>query len=99
MSVNDGGASTGGLAFLRNDVLQGALAVGVDAVREHHRLLPEIALDLLAERGLPRMADGEVEGHRGRRDHQREGHQQFEKDSIPHFGASKRYPAPRTVLR
>ncbi|OLC96733.1 MAG: hypothetical protein AUH86_09075 [Acidobacteria bacterium 13_1_40CM_4_58_4] len=100
LHVNDGGACPGRLSFLRNNIPQGVLAaVAVDAVGEHGRLLPEIALDFLAERALPGAADGKVEGHCGRRDHQREGRQQFEKNAIPHFGASKRYPAPRTVLR
>ena len=50
-------------------------------------------------RPIPGAADGEIEGHCGHRDHQGKGGQQLKENPISHLGASKRYPAPRTVLR
>ena len=52
-SVDDGGAGSGGLGFLRGDFGERVRAVGFDAVSEEQRFLREVALDLGAERGFP----------------------------------------------
>ena len=78
LRINNRSAGPGGPAFLPSDILQraaaragvwpilGQRAHAVHLNGEHLRLLPEIALDLLAAEIFPGMANREIEGHRGR---------------------------------
>ena len=82
--VDDGGAGSGGLAFLRGDFGERVGAVGFDAVREEQRLLGEVALDLGAQRGFPGAAEHDVENGGGGGDDDQEDGQQFEEDAVLH---------------
>jgi len=70
-SVDDGGAGSGGLAFLCGDLGEGVRVVDLDAMGEEDGFLGEIAFDLDAERSFPGAAqhDGENAGG-GRNDDQ-----------------------------
>ncbi len=97
--IDDGGARAGGLTFLGSDVLQGVLAVDFDAIREQAGFGGEATLDLVAQRVFPGTPDGNVERDCSDQNYQGEGEQELEENPVGHFGTSKRYPAPRTVLR
>src|SRR5690242_6736809 len=90
LGVDDGGASSGGLAFLGSDVLQVVLAVGINPVREENGFLGEIALDFLAQLQFPGAPDGKVESDgSGKNDEDKKG-QQLEENPISHLAASNR---------
>ena len=78
------------------DVLAASLSANADLSQVQSELLdgdPDraaFALDLLAQRTFPGVANGNVERHRGCRNHQGEGSHQLQEDAVPHFGASKR---------
>jgi hypothetical protein len=97
--INNGGACAGGLAFLRSDVLQSVLVIGLDSVCEQACLRGQAPLNFIAQRRFPGPADGDVQCDCRHQDHARKHQQQLEEDPVGHFGASKRYPAPRTVFR
>src|SRR5438876_10262385 len=99
LRIDNRGPRACGLPLLRHNILEVICAVGVNPVREHYRFLTQIALYYLAKRSFPRAANGKVKGCSSRGNNEHEGSQQLEENPIPHFGASKRYPAPRTVLR
>ena len=105
LQINNRRAGPGGPAFFQGGIAQegelpgggclapierGQRAHAIHLNGEHLCLLPEIELDLLEERFFPGMVNREIEGHRGRANHQDEGAQQLEKYPFPHFGASKR---------
>src|SRR5438094_323692 len=99
LRIDNRGPGACGLPLLRHNFLEVVLPVGVNPVREHYSFLTKIALYFLAKRSFPRAANGKIKGCGGRGNNEHEGSQQLEENPIPHFGASKRYPAPRTVLR
>jgi hypothetical protein len=78
------------VALLRDNVLQIVLAVAIDSVREHHCLLPEVAINFLLKRAFPGASNGEIERGRGGGDHQRKCRQQPQEKPPSHLGASNR---------
>jgi len=59
-------------------------AVIFHAVREHHCLLREAAVNLRAQRGFPGAAQREVEDHGAGGDHNKKRGQQLEKNPVLH---------------
>ena len=90
--VDDGGAGSGGLAFLGGDFGEGVGAVGFDAVGEEESFLSEVALDFGAQRGFPGAAEHDVENGGGGGDDDQEDGQQFEEDAVLHESG---FPGPR----
>ncbi len=82
--VDDGGAGSGGVAFLRGDFGEGVGAVGFDAVGEELRFLGEVALDLGAQGGFPGAAEHDVESGGGGGDDDQEDGKEFEEDAVLH---------------
>ena len=88
--VNDGGAGSGGLAFLRGDFGERVGVVGFDAVREEQSLLREVAFDLGAQRGFPGAAEHDVENGGGGGDDDQEDGQEFEENAVLHWAPLSR---------
>jgi hypothetical protein len=88
--INEGGASPGRLALLRDDVLKIVLTVGIHPIREHQRLLSQATIDFLPQGIFPRPADGKIKSHRSGGNHQGKSGQQPQEKPASHFGASKR---------
>ena len=88
--VDDRGARSRSLSFLRGNVLQRMFVIDLDPVSEKQRFLVQVPLDFIGERALPRAANGEVQSQRRRGDDERERRPKLEEDSLPHLGPSKR---------
>ncbi len=73
------------MSFLRRNVGKGMAAVGFDAVRQKLGLLDKVALDLRAQRSLPRAAQREVESDSGCDDDDQKSRQQLEKNPVSQF--------------
>ena len=58
--------------------------IDFDAVREEQSLLGEVALNLRAQRGFPRVADHDVENGGGGGDDDQEDGEQLEEDAVLH---------------
>src|SRR5438270_6309974 len=97
--VDDRGPRSSGKARLRSNFWKTVQPVGFNSLGKQRGLLREITLDLRRERGFPCPSDRDIERNRGGDDHDYESCHQLYKDSAPHLGTSKRYPAPRTVFR
>ena len=59
--IDDGGAGSSRLPFLRGNVGKGVLPVRLHAISEHQSFLFEIALDLLAQSTFPDLVHGQLQ--------------------------------------
>src|SRR5262249_1973080 len=86
----------------RLHLFRNSLVVGRGAcphpVGKHLYFLREVLLDVVEQRSFPRSAHSNVQRDRGNGDNQEEKNKQLEENAPCHRGASKRYPAPRTVF-
>src|ERR1700751_4695696 len=77
--------------------------VDIDTMGKQPGLLLQAALNLGAQRRLPRVAQHHVKNGGRSGDDNQEDREHFEEDAVLqfllYFGDSKRYPAPRTVFR
>ena len=102
--VNHGRTRSRRQPFLGGNFGERVRVVDFDPVSKEQCLLFKIALDLRAQRSFPGVAQHHVKNSgRSGDDDQKDG-EQLEEDAVLqfllyYFGASKRYPAPRTVFR
>src|SRR5204862_5742209 len=99
-SLDDGYSRIGGFGGPGNKVEQIRIPGVLYLVRKEFGFLSQGNLDFSPKRIFPGRADGKVNNDSSRNHQKQCISRKLEEDAAPHcLGASKRYPAPRTVFR
>src|ERR1700722_12142355 len=85
--IDDSGAGSGGLAFLRGNFRERVSVVGFDTTGEEQSFLGEVTFNLGAQRGFPGAAQDEIHGEGGGGDDEQEDRQQLEENAVLHVYA------------